>query len=209
MKRFLEDRIKLVKNLSSVEGVGYADIVLIITAVISACSSVKWPGKGIDKKRFIELLVNHSPSSFRTSWVSIPALINSGLVNESDTRYSDSGQGTRIFIDDEIDLSLSDTNSQYPQIQMKDIKKHSYASLIYEWLRCGYAHEYCPHSSITEVQASSKQARVSYIGRRTNGKTKRMVVFHLDYLLNLAKYHVSNLNDSSIPQPQQWWSEQG
>lgn len=209
MKQFLENRVKLVKKLvSSVEGVSYSDIVLIITAIISACSSIKWPGTGIDKKRFIELLVNYSPSSFRTSWISIPALINSGLLDESDTEYGKPGQKTRVFKDDEIDLSLSDANNQYPQIQIKDLKKHSYASLIYEWLRCGYAHEYCPHSSITEVQASRDKARVSYIGRITNERIERMVSFHLDYLINIAEYHVSNLADSSIPQPQQWWLEQ-
>ena len=210
MKLFLENRVRLVKKLiHDVEEVSYADVVLILTAVISACSSVKWPGTGIDKKRFVELLVNHSPSNFRTSWVSIPALINSGLLNESDTKYGEPGQETRIFKDDEIDLSLSDARVHYPQIPGRDLRKHSYASLIYEWLRCGYAHEYCPHSSITEVQASREKARVSYIGRSSNGLIKRMVSFHLDYLIDLTEHHVLNLIDSSIPQPQQWWLEQG
>lgn len=76
MQNFLRGRINLVRVLiADVPAASYADLVLIICAVLSACSSRRWPGQGIDKRRFIELLVMHSPPDFRTSWVSVPALI--------------------------------------------------------------------------------------------------------------------------------------
>ena len=42
----------------------------------------------MDRRRFVELLVSHSPQDFRTAWVSIPALVNEGLVLENDTPYA-------------------------------------------------------------------------------------------------------------------------
>lgn len=83
MQDFLRGRINLVRVLiADVPAASYADLVLIICAVLSACSSRRWPGQGIDKRRFIELLVMHSPPDFRTSWVSVPALINERLIGE-------------------------------------------------------------------------------------------------------------------------------
>ena len=167
MKHFLKGRLEVARILAEeVPAATYADSVLIVTAVLSACASVRWPGRKIDRKRFIELLVSHSAEDFRTSWVSVPALVNRKLVPESDTPYG-SPFSTRIFRDDEIDLSLDGARARYPSVAGKELRKHSYASLIYEWLRCGYVHEYCPHDEITHVPPSRGKARVSYIGRST------------------------------------------
>lgn len=212
MRHFLEERINLVKTLiKDVKGVSYADIVLILTAVLSTCASIKWPGERIDKKRFVELLVKYSPANFRTTWVSIPALIISRLLDESDTLYGKPGEQDRIFTDDEIDLELPEAKNQYPLISVKDLKKHSYASLIYTWLRCGYSHEYCPHSNITEIPASREKARVSYIGSgsMTSEVLEREVSFHLDYLIELTEFHVKNSISSSIEHPAHWWIDLG
>ncbi len=112
MKRFLKGRLDLAKALSSdVPGASYADVVLIITAILSACASLRWPGRGIDKKRFIELLVLHSPEDFHTSWVSIPALINKRIISEEETPYK-GGNSLRIFRGEEIDLSLDKASMQ-------------------------------------------------------------------------------------------------
>ncbi len=211
MQRFLRGRLDLAKALvADCPGASYADVALIITAVLSACAAIRWPGKGIDRKRFIELLVLHSPADLRTSWVSIPGLINAGLLAEADTAYGRPGWSTRIFCDDEIDLSIEDTKTKYSAVPDKQLRKHCYASLIYDWLRCGYAHEYCPHENITHVPASERNARVSYIGRSlTTTRAKRMVSFHLDYLMRIADHHVSNLPSTESPQPSRWWIDQG
>ncbi len=191
-----------------VPGASYADVVLIVTAVLSACAAVRWPGTGIDKRRFIELLVMHSPVEFRTSWVSIPALINGGLLPESDTPYA-GGNSTRIFRDDEIDLCIEDAKEKYAHLREQQLRKYCYASLLYEWLRCGYAHEYCPHECITHVPATRAKARVSYIGRSMGSEIKRMVSFHLDYLMDLSNYHVSVLPCCPYSAPASWWINGG
>jgi hypothetical protein len=210
MKNFLKGRIELVKYLidNEVPNVHYADLVLIITAVLSACASRRWKGKGIDKKRFIELLINHSPEDFHTSWVSVPALLNEGLIRKDQTPYGKPGHDIEVFRDGEIDMSIEDARKRYPEVPCKKLKKFCYASLIYEWLRCGYSHEYWAHENITHVPATRRNARVSYIARGTNNGTRIMVSFHPDYLIKLAEHHVSILPCSSSELPCCWWIEQ-
>ncbi|MBN2065903.1 MAG: hypothetical protein JW771_03740 [Candidatus Thermoplasmatota archaeon] len=135
-------------------------------------------------------------------------MINAGFISESDTQYA-SGNSTRVFHDEEIDLSIEKAKATYPELSDKQLKKHCYASLIYEWLRCGYAHEYCPHECVTQVPATREKARVSYIGRLMGGEIKRMVSFHLDYLLDLADLHVSILPRTSCSLPVVWWIDGG
>jgi len=210
MQKFLQGRIDLVKSLIDSDlSVHYADLVLILCSVLSACAEHRWPGEYIDKKRFIELLVRYSPDKFRTSWVSVPSLIYDGLISESQTPYGKPGNMTRIYRDDEIDLSLEDASRKYPRVSAKDLRKHCYAYLIYDRLRCGYAHKYCPREGIISVRASHKKARISYIGRLSGAAIKRMGSFHLDYLISLAEYHVFNLPNSPSECPSSWWICEG
>jgi hypothetical protein len=209
MQDFLQGRINLVKALRDSDlPFHYADLALIICAVLSACASRRWPGekKGIDRRRFIELLIKHSPDDFHTSWVSVPSLLNDGFIDETQTPYGKPGNGARIYCDDEIDLSLEYAINTYPQVPLNNLKQHCYAYLIYERLRCGYSHEYWHHESITHVPASSRGSCVSYIGRTSlsDNTTRRMISFYPDYLLRLAEYHVSILPSSCSAHPS-WW----
>lgn len=206
MSKFLEDKIRLVRELIESDiRVGYEDLALILCAVISACAAGRWPEPRIDRKRFVELLVTHSPADARTSWVSLAALINKHFVSEADTPFA--RDETRIFRDEEIDLTLGDAAKAYPHLTIRDLKKCSYANLIYEWLRCGYAHQYGPDEHVTQVAASRRDARVSYIGRRHGSGIRRMTSFHLDYLTTLAEHHAVNDAERLSPQPlpATWW----
>jgi hypothetical protein len=209
MREFLQGRINLVKSLiDSSLSVHYADLVLIICAVLSACASRRWKEEQrTDERRFIELLV-YSPPDFHTSWVSVPSLLNADLINENQTPYRNQANTTRIFCDDEIDLSIEDAIKQYPQVPLKKLKQHCYACLIYERLRCKYSHEYWPGESIIHVPASRNDARISYIGRLSETTIKRMISFHLNYLMLLAEYHVYNLSRRASTAPSPWWIDE-
>jgi hypothetical protein len=183
--------------------------VLILCAILSACAARHWPAKKerIDKKRFVELLIIHSPADFHISWISVPSLLNDGLISNDQTPYGKPGNATRIYCDDEIDLGLEEAIIKYSQVQPNKLQRHCYASLIYERLRCGYSHEYCPDEGITQFPPSNREARISYIGRLVNGKIKRMLGFHLDYLIRLAEYHVSILPNICSSRPSCWWTD--
>ena len=183
-------------------------MVLIICAVISACAAQRWPGRDIDKKRFLELLIKFSPAESRTLWVSVPALINAGLIAKNTTRYGRLEESGRNYRDDEIDICFDEARKLYPHIMPRDLKKYTYAWLIYEWLRCGYAHEYCARGNTTPFpSASGESARISYINRLENNGVTYMACFHLSYLIGLASHHVSILPSNSSPYPQTWWTE--
>jgi len=208
MREFLQGRVNLIKELlrSDIE-FHYADLVLIICTVLSACASRRWPSQaiGFDKKKFVELLVIYSSPDFRTSWVSVPSLLNDGLISNNQTPYGTPGNDCDIYCDDEIDLSLEDAIEKYYPVPPDMLQEHCYASLIYERLRCGYSHEYCAAKNITHVQPSERDARISYIGRLANGTIKRMIGFHFDYLIRLAEYHVSILPSTCSKCPSCWW----
>jgi hypothetical protein len=139
--------------------------------------------------------------------VSVPALINGEHLSEDATPYK-GGNSTRIFCGHEIDLPVEEAKREYPGIPGKQLRKNCYACLIYEWLRCGYAHEYCPHGNITHMPATREKARVSYIGRSVGEGLRRMVSFHLEYLFRLAEYHVSVLPETPVARPSRWWIDE-
>jgi hypothetical protein len=87
-----------------------------------------------------------------------------------------------------------------------DLKKASYASLIYRWLRCGYAHTYWATGNTTHVAPSRRPAQISYIGRsQPDGKVVRLASFHLDYLIEVTQHQVSTLDDKPSILPNEWW----
>lgn len=134
MRQFLEGRVRLVQQLL-VDGpeVDYADLMLILTAVLSACAAVRWPtrkGERIDKRRFVELLVSASAPGARTGYISLPALLGSGLISESQTPWAAPGKSSRIYKGEEIDCDLNSALAAFPTISKKELKRHSYACLI-------------------------------------------------------------------------------
>lgn len=193
MKEYLRKRIELARYICTTPMASYEDVVLILTAVISACAAWRWPGKGKDRERFIRLLTEYSLPDHHADWVCIPALINDCILQESETPYHNND--TAIFTDEEVDLSPMDARAKYAALTEDQLRKHNYASLLYKYLRCGYAHEYIPHGTITHVPATQRAARISYIGRlgTDSDKITRMICFHPDYLFNVAEHHVSVL----------------
>ena len=210
MKSFLKDRVRLVRELmNSGPNVAYADLCLILCAALSACAALRWPGKKIDRKRFIELLVLHSNPDHNAGWISVPALISNGLLQESVTPYGKPGEFTRIFCDYEIDMDIANARTSYPSVKDSDLRSHSYACLIYEWIRCGYAHEYCLNGHATSVPASYRPAKVSYIGSLNGVNISRVACFHIDYLIALTDYHVDHIPLAPDRIPIKWWIDGG
>jgi len=207
MRTFLLDRIRLVNELiTGGPRVEYADLVLILTAVLSACSARRWPGRGCDRNRFVELLIAHSSPDAHCDYICLSSLLIAEHISERDTPWGPPGEFTRIFRDDEVDMPFSEARTRYPHIPPLELKQHTYASLIYSWLRCPYAHEYCMSASTSHVPASNQPARISYIGRRyPDGRLVRIATFHLDYLLSLATHHAESVVDTPEPKPHEWW----
>ena len=56
-------------------GAGYGDAVILLCAAISAFAAEMWPGRGIDRGRFIEALVRVPQSAPSLETVSVPLLV--------------------------------------------------------------------------------------------------------------------------------------
>ena len=210
MQQFLKRRIELSRRLLANDPeVHYADLVLILTAVLSACAAVRWPStkkERIDTPRFVELLVTASPADARAGYISVPALVRAGLASEAQTPWSKLGKSTRIYTGEEIDCDLDSAVIAFPSVSKKVLKRYSYACLIYQWIRCGYSHEYCASEELTEVPPSHRRTQVSYIGGSAKcSETVRMAHFHLEYLIDLADHHVTTLPDHALARPKEWW----
>jgi hypothetical protein len=208
MRKFLLERVELVRQLiDSQLPWHYADCALILCSVMSACAADRWPSQPkerIDRRRFTELLVGCSPPDAHAEWVSVPALIVKGLVEEKDTPYG--LNGSRIFKDEEIDLPLADAALKYPGVNVQALKNNCYATLIYEWLRCGFAHQYWGNENTTPYVPSRDRARISYIGRgEKGGGHRRIAGFHLEYLVELAEHHAGDVEDKPRQRPSKWW----
>jgi hypothetical protein len=171
MRAFLQGRIDLVKALrESSLPVTRQDLDLILTAVISACATCRWPGGGFDRRRFVESLIRFSSPELHLDYVSTGALLEIGVITDSQTPWGDFGQEIRIFTGDEIDGPIPKMAQRYPDVSMRDLKRASYANRIYEWWRCGHAHIYWPVGNTTHVPPSDGPAQISYIGMRdSNG----------------------------------------
>jgi len=210
MQTFLQGRIDLVKALrESSLPVTHQDLELILTAVMSSCAACRWPGEGFDRKRFVESLIRFSSPELHLDYVSTSALLEMGVISDSQTPWGVLGQEIRIFTGEEIDGPISKMGRRYPDVSIRDFKRASYANRIYEWLRCGYAHIYWGAGNTTYVAPSDHPAQISYIGRRESDGTRvRIASFHLDYLIDVASEQVSTLPKKKLDQPDQWWIEQ-
>jgi hypothetical protein len=210
MQTFLQGRIDLVKALrESSLPVTHQDLELMLTAVISACAACRWPGEGFDRKRFVESLVRFGSPDLHLDYVSTGALLELGVVSDSETPWGVFGQEIRIFTGDEIDGAIPDMAKKYPNVSIRDLKRASYANRIYEWLRCGYAHIYWAAGNTTHVAPSDRPAQISYIGRREpDGSRVRIASFHLDYLISVAEEQVAALPKTKLEKPDQWWIDQ-
>src|SRR5437667_6497761 len=136
MQSFLQGRIDLVKALrESSLPVAHQDLELILTAVVSACSACRWPGRGFDQKRFVESLIRFSSPELHLDYVSTGALLEMGVISVSQTQWGTFANDLRIFTGEEIDGPIPEVSKRYPHVSINDLKRASYATRIYEWLR--------------------------------------------------------------------------
>ncbi len=196
-QEYLLNRLKFLKELHTMDGISRAEIMILLTAILSTCASITFP-KATDRKRFVELLVSKSPDDFHINWVSVPALINAGLVEEQNTKH---GLSSGIFTDEEIDMPLEDAKEKW-EISLKELKRYCYANLIYDE-RCAYAHEYNHPKNTTPIPPTNRKNRLSYIGRSFGSSKTRVRTFDLNFLHQVVEFHIKHLKEE--PKPNTWW----
>lgn len=195
-------------------GGSYGEGVIVICAAISALAAEVWPGPQKDRLRFVELLKEFSPADLDLTRVSLPLLIDYLKANghvyqarklEKSLLDFDSSQ---VLIGSEVDKFESDITALCPQLFLKNVRKFSYANLLYEQVRSCYAHEYRPGPLAESWPMTSDQSSlVSYVN--WVDKPIRRIHFHVQWLLKVAVEAAGAIDaiSKNLPKsdPAMWW----
>ena len=195
-------------------GGSYAEGVIILSAAISAIAADAWPGTGIDKKRFVEIIKDYCDAGLNSSRVSIPLLVgylrDSGKTLEADTlrrKFMDF-QKSRVLTGDDIDRPEAEILSVCPGLSHKELRRFAYPSILYEEVRSSFVHEYRAGGKADSWQMSYKQdIGVSYVNWIND--PDRHIHFPVEWMGKVAESiaEVADRNASRFPlsPPAAWW----
>jgi hypothetical protein len=212
---WVKKKQNIANRLNSGElGGGYSEGIIILCAVINALSAECWPGKSIDQKRFVELLKEYARVTPETTKISVPLLIGA---LRSDCRETKANRIQKSFMNfhssllltgDEVDKTEDEILQVCGSLTLKEIRKYSYANILYQEVRCNYMHEY--HSGKKAdfwAMTSNQQAKISY--GNWEGDPNRHIYYHFDWILeltsNLAIVGDSMTNRLPLSFPKTWW----
>jgi len=200
-------------------GGSYSEAAILVCAALSALSAEVWPGRNIDRARFVELLVRFSSTPNIPMTISVPLLVrhieltssksSAKLLRDAFLPFSE----TRVVTGQDVDKSEDAVLSIYSDLTAKDIRKFSYACLLYEEVRSAYAHEYKPGAKADSWPMTMSEGQsVSYVNRLLSPgvpETGRFIHFHIAWLAKLAVDIAVNIDTHRATLPRQapasWW----
>jgi len=201
-------------------GGSYSEAVILVCAVLNALAAEVWPGRNIDKARFVELLVRLGSPPDELKTISVPLLVrrldtecpaNAEILRKKFLDFSK----TRVVTGLDIDKTEGELLSLCPGLPPTVIREYSYARLLYEEVRSSYAHEYRTGEKADSwpMTMASGQS-VSYVNRLLligTPETIRLIHFHIDWLTKLAVDLASYIDGISTtlphPPPSKWWKD--
>lgn len=227
------------KKLSIAEGLAagalggtYSDAVLILGPLISGLAAIAWPGRGIDKARFVEACVNLADRSLALNKVSVPLLIQH---LENGGRNADAAalrgtnaaftfaQGSLVIRGDDVDLTPNEVARFVPTLTMKEIRVQAHATVLYEEVRSSLTHEYQLTKRAQSHAMAESALGVSYVnllegsgpfGIHPPFTERRLIHFPISLLTAIARSvatAVEPLFEKSLtrPVPPMWWVHGG
>jgi len=217
---WVREKCEIATALSQGEAGGtYSESTILVCAALSALSAEVWLDRGIDRKRFVELLVRFGSSTTTLTTISVPLLVqhltaagdhaNSAVLMKALLSFSP----TRIVSGPEVDRAEAEILTLCPSLERKTIRGHSYACLLYEEVRSSYAHEYRPGSRADSWAMTQYAGQaVSYVNRLLEPgipETNRFIHFHSEWLTQMATDLAASIDAlaSTIPRsvPAAWW----
>jgi hypothetical protein len=225
---WIEKQCRMAQSLESgsLDGT-YADGAIILCSALGAMASLRWrPTPKTDRKRFIEIVARcraGGPDTTRVSTALI-AEVHPAFGRIENSRYlwerDDKTEADAIAI--ATAAGIADCKRQ--------IRRYSYATLLYEQVRCGFIHEYQPGKSATDgdqIRGIAKVAKnaISYANNLVlvKGKpaTRRLIHFPLEWIGEVAlavargmddecsRRNMQPLENLGLAIPHIWWSEAG
>lgn len=217
---FVEQKIKTAQAITDgCCGGTYAEGSLILCSMISAMSAIAWPGNNIDKKRFVEIIIRY-PLEIDPKKISRPLLAQDGKVSDSSRGISN----IAFYFSEDIDLNETDALRLCPSLKLSEIRKYSYAHLLYEQIRCSFVHEYKigqkakDHDSLRQI-AQINTSAISYVNENRGNTLYRSIHFPLRWIASVIEGVARGLdnepsNNGKMPfdnlclkVPKPWWIE--
>jgi len=200
-------------------GGSYSEAAILVCAALSALAAEVWPGRGLDRARFIELLVRFGSSPKFPMTISVPLLVQHLETTTSKASVKPlmntllAFSPTRVVTGSEVDKREGELMSISPILIPKTIRKFSYACLLYEEVRSSYAHEYRLGNKADSWPMTTRDGQsVSYVNRLLATdipETGRLIHFHIEWLTKLAIDLASSIDALSTTLPRQaptsWW----
>ena len=192
---WIANKVRLAEHLAEgCCGAGYPEAVIVLCGSLSALAAELWPGKMKDKNRFVELLANYTSPELSATTISIPLLADH--LREIGSQDEEAAVRSRwlradpsqVVYGPDVDATEKDVVLLCPRIQLPIIRKFSYATLLYEEVRSGYAHEY-EHASRSDSFPMGRRpgAEVSYINRINQDNSRvRLIYFSPHWMAKLA-----------------------
>ena len=221
-RNWVAEKCQVATRLSRGEaGGGYAEAAILVCATLSALAAELWAGTGIDRVRFIEMLVKLGPEAGTCRTISVPLLTqhlqSSGRPTEATQlqRAFSVPSISRILTGPEVDRLEADVLAVCPALDLEELRRFSYASILYGEIRSSYAHEYRPGQLADSLPMTMRQdQKVSYINRICDDlQTRRLVHFHFEWLTALPVEIAGVVDGSSAtlpqPLPKLWWAKGG
>ena len=202
---------------------GYADACLILAAVLSGIASDLWPGRGIDRVRFVELWIRHVDPGLNANLVSVPLLSQSLWASKRGTeakaleaarpRMFGPGYDARVLSGPEADMQEAEVRRLCPRLTLPDVRRFSYPAVFYEQVRSAITHEYHTGTSATEFPMR-RDGPVSYSNRVNGGEESgRLIHFRVKWLgeiVRSAAAATEPIIDAGKPTPPAiWWFDGG
>lgn len=221
-QHWVHEKCQVALRLSQGEAGGsYAEAAILVCAALSALAAELWKGVGIDRSRFIELLVRLGPQAHFCRTISVLLLVQH-LRNDARELEAETLSHTflvpntaRVITGPEVDNGEDDILNICPQLELKELRSFSYTSVLYGEIRSSYAHEYRPGEQADSWPMTMlPDQRVSYINRLADDlKMKRLIHFHLEWLAHLP-VELAMVVDGlapTLPQttPSIWWVQGG
>jgi hypothetical protein len=214
---WVKEKQQIALRLSSGEcGGSYGEAVIILCAALSTIAAKVWPGNGIDRKRFVQLLIEYAPPNFDVAKISVPLLVGSlrsagkidemGRIKTVFINYDPS----RVLTGDEVDKTEQEILAVCSTLNSQELRECSYANLLYREVRSSYAHEYRPGERADPwPMTMDPNARVSYVNWAND--PDRHIHFHIDWIaelaMSIAKAVDSVANKLPLQAPSKWWIE--
>jgi hypothetical protein len=218
----VRERVDLAKRLNEGEcGGSYAEAILILSALLSGIAADLWPGKGKDRKRFVQLWASHADPHLNPNHVGVPFLVDH-LDAEGPPGLAEKVRSTRpgafmpagisdalVVTGAEVDQAETGLRALDQRLTPDLLREFSYGKLFYDHLRSGYTHEYHTTEHASPRAQATEPAPISYVNF-ASGRNRR-IYFDIEWVAEL----VESVSSSAVPlrrqapfqDPVPWWVE--